>query len=81
MSIFNSDLDPEVIASVLKDVKNEIYFIGILGSGMYPLARMLAERGYRVSGSDAKIDCEYSDGGIAVKRQGSNLEDGISAVV
>ena len=81
MSIFNSDLEPEVIASVLKDVENEIYFIGILGSGMYPLARMLAERGYRISGSDAKVDREYSEGGIAVKRQGSTLNAGISAVV
>ena len=52
MSIFNSDLPIEDISSILKDVKSEIYFIGILGSGMYPLAQLLSGRGYKVSGSD-----------------------------
>ena len=53
MSIFNSDLKAEQIRSVLKDVKKSVRFVGILGSGMYPLARLLSNRGYKVSGYDA----------------------------
>lgn len=55
MSIFNSNLENEAIISVLKDVKARIYFVGILGSGMYPLAQLLHSRGYLVSGSDRKV--------------------------
>ena len=52
MSIFNSDLRLGEITSILKDVKGSVRFIGILGSGMYPLARILLGRGYSVCGYD-----------------------------
>ena len=38
-----------------------IHFIGILGSGCYPLARLLSARGYRVTGSDAALTDTYTD--------------------
>lgn len=40
------------ITEVLWKKGARIHFIGILGSGMMPLAHLLAERGYTVSGSD-----------------------------
>ena len=52
MSIFNSDLKAEEISSLLKDVDLSVRFVGILGSGMYPLAKLLRGRGYLVSGFD-----------------------------
>ena len=39
-----------------KDLK--IHFIGILGAGMRPLAKLLAGRGYKISGSDTSLDAE-----------------------
>jgi len=33
-----------------------VFFIGIGGSGMFPLARLAAQMGYRVSGQDDRID-------------------------
>ena len=36
---------------ILKGVKN-IHFVGIGGSGMYPIVQILAGRGYHISGSD-----------------------------
>ncbi len=56
MSIFNSDLMLGEITRILKDVKGSIRFIGILGSGMYPLARLLSRRGYSVSGYDRSAE-------------------------
>ena len=35
----------------LKDIK-KIHFVGIGGAGMSPLAKIMAELGYEVSGSD-----------------------------
>lgn len=35
----------------LNDIKN-IYFIGIGGSGMFPIARILKEKGFNISGAD-----------------------------
>lgn len=83
MSIFNSDLKPEVIISALKDVKNQIRFVGILGSGMYPLAKLLFKRGYSVSGSD---DNTYTDSytdeyGITVDRPKNELDPQVRLVV
>lgn len=40
------------ISAILKDVKGSVHFIGVLGSGMLPLAELLRNRGYSVSGSD-----------------------------
>ena len=38
-------------AEILKD-KKHIHFIGIGGSGMYPLAQILHAKGYYLTGSD-----------------------------
>ena len=83
MSIFNSNLSSEQILSVLKDVQSSIHFIGILGSGMYPLARLLGERGYKISGSDdAAREGIYQDaGGITVTRPDRCLDKDIDMVV
>ena len=71
MSIFNSDLKPEDVSALLKDVKKRLHFVGILGSGMYPLARLLAARGYRISGSDDNApDVPYrDDSGISIIKE------------
>lgn len=83
MSIFNSDLKPEVIISALKDVKNQIRFVGILGSGMYPLAKLLFKRGYSVSGSDdnAYTDSYIDEFGIAIDRPKCLLDQRVGLVV
>ena len=43
---------------------------------MYPLARLLAARGYSVSGSDDNAKCEYykDDYGIAIQKPGDRIE-------
>ena len=56
VSIYNSDCKLDEIISLLKDVKRTVRFIGVLGSGMLPLALIMRERGYRVSGYDRGID-------------------------
>ena len=38
-------------ADLLKGVQ-QVHFIGVGGSGMYPLVQILASRGYRITGSD-----------------------------
>ena len=64
-------------------MKGEIYFIGILGSGMYPLARLLKKRGYNVAGSDNGAKCEYytDDIGITISRGKNTLWENISLAV
>ena len=62
----------------LKGIKN-IYFIGIGGSGMFPLAHILKEKGFNVSGSDIyESDTlrKVRDLGIKVymKHEKSNVE-------
>ena len=83
MSIFNSDLNPEKILSVLKDVKGRIHFIGILGSGMYPLARLLYNRGYKISGSDdAAHEDNYKDeSGIDITRPHASIDGDVVMAV
>ena len=34
------------------DGKKNIHFVGIGGSGMYPIVQIMASRGYNISGSD-----------------------------
>lgn len=71
MSIFNSDLSFGKISPILKDVKASIRFIGILGSGMYPLACLMRGRGCRVSGSDRNAGEDITDSvGIRIERPG-----------
>ena len=42
------------IRDILKDRKAKIHFVGIRGSGMLPLAELLRDRGYSVTGSDIR---------------------------
>lgn len=44
--------------SKLKEKEGSIHFMGILGSGCYPLAEMLFRRGYKVTGTDIAADTE-----------------------
>ena len=76
MSIFNSDIELEVIASLLKDVKTRVHFIGVLGSGLYPLAKLLKGRGYHVSGSDegSKHTFYVDESGIEISNDSYFLE-------
>lgn len=76
MSIFNSDFKLGYISSILKDVNTRVHFIGVLGAGMYPLARLLAARGYSVSGSDcnATSGCYKDDYGIAIQKPRDRIE-------
>ena len=41
-------------SSYIKNLDNikKIHFIGIGGSGMFPIARILKEKGYEITGSD-----------------------------
>ena len=45
---------------VLKNIK-KVHFIGIGGSGMYPLAKILKSKGYEVSGSDNYVSDTLED--------------------
>ena len=57
--------------------------MGILGSGCYPLAKMLSERGYTVSGSDSGARAEYytDSAGISIWRKRDTIPDGATIVV
>ncbi len=56
------------LANILEDKKN-IYFIGIGGSGMYPLAQILFAMGYNISGSDVN-ETETIE---AIRKMGINV--------
>ena len=53
---------------VLKKGDAKIHFVGILGAGMMPLALLLAERGYTVSGSDVASSRHIDDERITFYR-------------
>lgn len=57
--------------------------MGILGSGCYPLAKMLSERGYTVSGSDSGAHAEYytDSAGISIWRKRDTIPDGATLVI
>ena len=69
--------------SKLKDVKNRVHFLGILGSGCYPLAKLLRRRGYTVSGTDAGAERDlYVDAdGIEIARYRSQIPHGTALLV
>ena len=54
MSVFHAGIERERIKNILKSGECHIHFIGIGGVGVYSLARLLAHRGVRVTGSDAR---------------------------
>ena len=56
VSIYNSDYRLDEIITLLNDVEKQVRFVGVLGSGMLPLALIMRERGYQISGYDRVID-------------------------
>lgn len=80
MSIFHSNLSPSEILSVLKDVKGRVHFVGVMGSGMYPLAKIMHRRGYSISGSDDRADTA-NDGKIRIARPRAVLDVDVALVV
>lgn len=60
MSVFHSGIDVERILRVLGRRGVRIHFVGIFGEGMAPLAELMHERGYAVSGSDIRVPDEAS---------------------
>ena len=54
MSLFNSNLGSEKIRRILKRRNVTVFFSGVLGAGMLPLAELLEKRGVRVFGNDRR---------------------------
>ncbi len=52
MEKFDTNSVTSCILSVISSKNSRVHFVGILGAGMLPLARLLARRGIRVSGTD-----------------------------
>jgi UDP-N-acetylmuramate--alanine ligase len=58
LSTLNSSLGIEKIREILKRRECKIHFVGILGAGMMPLAKLLHKSGVAVSGTDREWkDC------------------------
>lgn len=55
MSQFNSNYGILNVRELLGRGKITVLFLGVLGSGMLPLAELLAARGYRVLGADSRL--------------------------
>ena len=49
-------LSSEKIEELLKNKVKHIHFVGALGAGMLPLAKLCRSLGYEISGSDARAD-------------------------
>ena len=61
MSLFNSNLGSAKIRKLLNQRNSTVFFSGVLGAGMLPLAELLAKRGIRVLGNDRReYGGEYS---------------------
>ncbi len=52
MSKYHSGFGVEEITDILKNRSAHIHFIGVGGAGMFPLFKLTASLGYKVSGSD-----------------------------
>lgn len=80
MSLFNSDLGLEKIRKIIGSDGANVHFIGILGAGMLPLARLLASFGLNISGSDARVGKVDGEIGFARIRPITEV-DGVSLAV
>lgn len=60
-----------------------MHFIGVLGSGCYPLACLMSSRGYTVTGSDssARADSYTDSSGLRVTRPLAELPSGVTLSV
>ncbi len=67
MENFDTKSVKTCILNVISQKDARVHFVGVLGAGMLPLARLLAARGIRVSGTDrasASVDDPIYDCGI-----------------
>ena len=88
MSFVDGFLSSEKTEEVLNTGIRKIHFVGILGSGMLPLAKLAASLGYEISGSDARADSHaavrrVSVGGLDLTVSGHShgLLDGVELLV
>ena len=58
MSLYNSHVGCEKLRKIIARDGVKIHFIGICGSGMLPLARLMHSRGAMISGTDASVPTE-----------------------
>ncbi|MFF8432833.1 UDP-N-acetylmuramate--L-alanine ligase [Streptomyces bacillaris] len=79
---------PEITPDVTGELSDlrRLHFIGIGGTGMQPVARICAERGYRVSGSDARPSARLSSltragAQVVIGHQPENVPADATAVV
>jgi len=54
MSIFHSGIDQRIIVNICEKRRAGIHFVGAGGVGMFSLAALMLERGFSVTGSDAR---------------------------
>ncbi|MBR3680451.1 MAG: UDP-N-acetylmuramate--L-alanine ligase [Clostridia bacterium] len=60
MGNYDTDFSASCILNAISEGGARIHFVGILGAGMLPLARLMAHRGMRVSGTDVKAPPDIS---------------------
>ncbi|MBR5044729.1 MAG: hypothetical protein IKX66_05210 [Clostridia bacterium] len=60
-----------------------LWFVGIGGVGMAPLAKLAVLRGFAVAGEDRREEVRdaFADAGIAVNPEGQDLPEAVSAVI
>lgn len=60
-----------------------LWFVGIGGVGMAPLAKLAVLRGFAVAGEDRREEArdDFADAGIAVYPEGRDFPDAVSAVI
>lgn len=81
MSAYRKSLTDRELLDFLGCGIHEMYFIGILGAGMLPLAKLARSLGYRVSGSDVKADgVQIHDGFLVCHSNPDNIKD-VSLVI
>jgi len=85
MSMFNSSCGKEKIEEIFKNGDVKLFFVGILGAGMAPLAELLHYLGFKIVGSDRVWNSTagyLSRLGIKILPQNSLATlEGVSAVV
>ena len=76
MSLYANFLTDGELSRLLMRGISKIHFIGILGAGMLPLAKLTHSLGYAVTGSDAKVsEPELHDGLYVTPHTADNLAD------
>ena len=81
MSVFDGLLSGGILDYMLKRGLKRIHFVGVLGAGMLPLAKLCVSLGYKVSGSDARAGEFEIDLGFEVTEHRQGLLTGVELVV